>query len=36
VNTAGGQVTNGPVAEFLGLPAADALLALGESSFPPG
>ena len=36
VNTAGGQVTNGPVAEFLGLPVADALLALGEGSFPPG
>jgi alanine dehydrogenase len=36
VNTAGGQVTNGPVAEFLGLPVADALLALGEGSVPPG
>jgi alanine dehydrogenase len=36
VNTAGGQVTNGPVAEFLGLPASDALLALGEGRFPPG
>jgi alanine dehydrogenase len=36
VNTAGGQVTNGPVAEFLGLPAADALLALGEGNIPPG
>ncbi len=29
VNTVGGQVTNGPVAEFLGLPAADPLTALG-------
>jgi alanine dehydrogenase len=36
VNTAGGQVTNGPVAEFLGLPASSALLALGEGRFPPG
>jgi alanine dehydrogenase len=36
VNTAGGQVTNGPVAEFLGLPVADALLALGEGTVPPG
>jgi alanine dehydrogenase len=29
VNTVGGQVTNGPVAEFLGLPTADPLTALG-------
>jgi alanine dehydrogenase len=29
VNTVGGQVTNGPVAEFLGLPAVDPLTALG-------
>ncbi len=30
VNTVGGQVTNGPVAEFLGLPAVDPLTALGD------
>jgi len=29
INTVGGQVTNGPVAEFLGLPAVDPLTALG-------
>ena len=28
VNTVGGQVTNGPVAEFLGLPSVDPLVAL--------
>ena len=28
VNTVGGQVTNGPVAEFLGLPSIDPLVAL--------
>jgi alanine dehydrogenase len=28
VNTVGGQVTNGPVAEFLGLPSVDPIAAL--------
>jgi alanine dehydrogenase len=31
VNTVGGQVTNGPVAEFLGLPSVDPLVALASA-----